>query len=324
MRSFVIFIFSLFVISTAWGQKNVEERIRKQEEEINNKVRLGLEEKLRESERRQFVKDSTEKAAIESGDLLVLNEYKIDPQNRKRYLCNGFTIILISEISAEVMSSFDETIPLTIVIPTKVRVDGREYTVTKIGERSFYRRHVTSVTVPPTINEIKSGAFEYSNITSIALTDKLRIVGDNAFKNCPLKSVYLGKVTSIGMGAFEWCSSLETVVLSPRLRKIEQDTFRWCRSLKAIELPEGLRSIDSWAFSDCKSITKLVIPSTVERIGRGAFSTCSNLKTLVVSPALQEIDERAFESCPLDDISEVGSNGIIKKLDRSVLSNKSK
>jgi flagellar biosynthesis GTPase FlhF len=201
-------------------RKAAEEWKKQQQEEIDQQYQQELEAKKKEEEHRQFVKDSLEKAAKMSGDLVELKDYTVDSQGRKRYHCKGFTILLISEISAEVMPSLDNKIDPVVVIPTKVRLDGREYTVTKIGVRAFHWKHVTSVTVPPTINEIKSEAFTYCNITSIALTDKLRTIGDNAFEHCSLTSVSLPNVTTLGSEAFSGCGSLESVVLSPSLKTI--------------------------------------------------------------------------------------------------------
>ena len=48
----------------------------------------------------------------------------------------------------------------TVVIPSTVTYNGRNYTVTAIGERAFYNSG-SDVTIPETVTLIKTGAFKH-------------------------------------------------------------------------------------------------------------------------------------------------------------------
>ena len=61
-------------------------------------------------------------------------------------------------------------------------------------------------------------------------------------------------MTSIGSWAFEYCTSLTSVVI-----------------------PDSITSIGSCAFEYCTSLTSVVIPDSVISIGYNAFENCSSL-----------------------------------------------
>ena len=138
-----------------------------------------------------------------------------------------------------------------IRIPDEVEIDGEIYPVTEIGEGAFKdRTDITRVVIPSTVVTVGKEAF--SGCTSLREVEaeddeKLLSCGADAFKDCPIEELYLGrntsgkpfagnesltsvtigdKVTAIGSGDFGDCTSIVTVtVLNPVPPMLADDGF---------------------------------------------------------------------------------------------------
>lgn len=64
------------------------------------------------------------------------------------------------EVTYNVIDEYNGTYNGTVVIPSTVTYNGRNYTVTAIGERAFYNSG-SDVTIPETVTLIKTGAFKH-------------------------------------------------------------------------------------------------------------------------------------------------------------------
>ena len=90
------------------------------------------------------------------------------------------------------------------------------------------------------------------------------------------------KVTSIGYGAFEDCSELESIILGDGLISIDDYAFNNCNSLTSITIPNSVTSIGCGAFKRCGSLKNIMIPASVTSIGDSVFSGCSSLTSITV------------------------------------------
>ena len=81
-------------------------------------------------------------------------------------------------------------------------------------------------------------------------------------------------VTSIGVAAFAYCSSLTEVTI-----------------------PKSVTSIGEYAFGHCSSLTKVIIPEGVTSIGKGAFGACSSLMEVTIPKSVTSIESYAFRDC---------------------------
>lgn len=98
-----------------------------------------------------------------------------------------------------------------------------------------------------------------------------------------LKSFIIpSSVTSIGMGAFEYCSGLTSITLPTNLSKIESWAFYNCSGLSSFNLPTGLKSISDYAFHSCYGLTSILLPKNLSSIGGAAFISCTNLAEYIV------------------------------------------
>ena len=143
-----------------------------------------------------------------------------------------------------------------------------------------------SVVIPSTVT---NGGNVYS-VTSI---------GGGAFLYCSgLTSVTIpNSVTSIGDNAFLGCSGLTSVIIPNSVTSIGKMAFRGCSGLISVSLPNSGTSIGEQAFSACSSLTSVSIPTGVTSIGWGAFAGCSALTSVTIGNSVTSIGDYAFSSC---------------------------
>ena len=130
-----------------------------------------------------------------------------------------------------------------------------------------------------------TGYKKEENPTAIDIPSKVKIGGN----------VY--NVTSIGDGAFGFCSSLKDITIPEGVTSIGDGAFYGCSSLKNITIPEGMTSIGAWAFGDCSSLTDITIPEGVTSIGDCAFYECSSLTRITIPEGVTSIGEETFDGC---------------------------
>ena len=178
-----------------------------------------------------------------------------------------------------------------------------------------------------------------------------RIICDNAFTWCRSLSdiVIPDSVTSIGIGAFGGCASLQYLsipksviclngnpfynmngkleCLSPNFiyeddvlfnkDKSKIISFR-NQSVESYVIPSSVTSIGNRAFSCCSSLSKIVIPSSVNSIGNSAFSGCSSLSKIVIPTSVTSIGEWTFSGC--SSLSEVVIPSSVNSIGNSAFS----
>jgi len=126
---------------------------------------------------------------------------------------NGIGYI-IRETTATVLS-MNPKYSGNIIIPSTVVYEGKNYTVTRIGDGAFKNcTGLTSITLPNTITSIGNNAFRgCTRITSITLPNSITSIENSAFRECTgLISITLpNNLTSIGKYAFWDCEKLTPV-----------------------------------------------------------------------------------------------------------------
>ena len=97
----------------------------------------------------------------------------------------------------------------------------------------------------------------------------IKNIGQEAFKNCSIKSVCIGKLDSIGRSAFEGCGFLSTIsgggnesgVLS--VKEVDMYAFHNCKNLTSIRFDDDLTEIARTAFDGCSSLQYVSIPDGI-------------------------------------------------------------
>ncbi|MCR4889972.1 MAG: leucine-rich repeat protein [Ruminococcus sp.] len=159
--------------------------------------------------------------------------------------------------------------------------------------------------------------------------------------NCPwrgyrnlIKKVIINKgVTSIGVEAFFYCLSLESITIPDSVKSIGSDAFCSCQSLKSITIPASVTSIGGGVFYSCKSLESINvnesnkyylsengilfnkdkntivcfpaakitntynIPDSVTSIYGKAFDGCTSLESITIPDSVTSIGDSAFSDC---------------------------
>ncbi|MDE6085289.1 MAG: leucine-rich repeat protein, partial [Muribaculaceae bacterium] len=180
-------------------------------------------------------------------------------------------------------------------------------------------------------NEIPSNAlYGKETLVSLVLPDKLKSIGEGAFRGCKNLSGSLiipEGVEIIEKTAFFECTSLTgTLSLPTTLKRIGHyqgylsywdGAFKGCRFTCELILPDGLEEIGMGTFYGCRNLYgSLRLPEKLKFIGDGAFEGCKNLTgNLEIPQGVTTIPASCFNNCWLggtltlhDGITAIGES----------------
>ena len=188
-------------------------------------------------------------------------------------------------------------------------------TFEKDGERVIrlirYKGERTDVVIPDTIEGLPvrillgvtaqndngytgvvQGVFEDTAIKSVYIPSSVSSLGLGTFANCTkLEQVEFAKgcgITSLNTSAFEGCTALTRVDLSPLTQlKGTYYSFRDCTSLKEIIFPEGMTIIGEGSFLNCSALQSLYLPDSLEQIKKNAFEGCTGIESISIGKNLR-------------------------------------
>ena len=128
-------------------------------------------------------------------------------------------------------------------------------------------------------NKFAYGEPDYSGLRSVSFEEgcKITTIGEGAFNDCTtLQKVTIPpSVETIGKEAFSNCEQLGTLDFQTTSYKVvEPSTFYYCNELRNIVLPEGVTTVSEKAFDMCAQATHVYFPSTIEEINDDAFINC--------------------------------------------------
>ena len=103
--------------------------------------------------------------------------------------------------------------------------------------------------------------------------------------------------TSIGIGAFQYCTNLALTELPAGITSIRVFTFYGCTNLALTELPSGVTSIETGAFNGCTNLALTELPSGITSMVNDAFNGCTNLALTELPSGVTSIKPRVFNGC---------------------------
>ena len=141
-----------------------------------------------------------------------------------------------------------------------------------IREKAFYGcLNLCELTIPDSVTEIESGAFECSSLISdeygtIKYVDGW-VVGSGHTANVVLKDGTRG----IAFEAFSCDEIIEKVTMPDTVKYINAYAFENCTNLSEVLLSSSLENIESGVFFNCMKLADIVIPDSVISITSDAF-----------------------------------------------------
>ena len=160
---------------------------------------------------------------------------------------------------------------------------------------------------------IPRGAFAYHpNLTSVVIGKGVTSIGDVAFMYCrKLENIYITDIAAwcniSGIDNLMDSGSdnkklylnnelLTDLVIPDSVTSIGDGAFRYCSGLTSVTIPDSVTSIGNFAFSGCSGLTSVTIPDSVTSIGWYAFYGCSGLTSITIPDSVTSIGDYAF-SC---------------------------
>lgn len=209
--------------------------------------------------------------------------------------------------------------------------------IVDIGDNAFKGcAQLSNIKFGDDLSDIGKAAFiDGKGITKIEFPANLKNIKDNAFKGCSnLKSVYFASnddLDLLGSGAFENCTSLETVKVEGKegnnvpfcIRSSEdgedasimyggKNTFKGCTSLQSFNWSAAWVPVS--CFEGCTSLNRVTFDSfeykgqptpsgTIfngcEVINGKAFANCSKLESIEFDDATYYVGKQAFVNCTM-------------------------
>ncbi|MDO4481060.1 MAG: leucine-rich repeat domain-containing protein, partial [Erysipelotrichaceae bacterium] len=242
-------------------------------------------------------------------------------------ICTIFMLIPMS-ISAE---TFEDFYYSKSVINNEVAITGYKGTggnvvipaeiegipVTTIGNYAFQSTNLTSVTIPGSVKNIGTSAFQNcSSLSNVTIENGVNSIGTSAFQNCSsLTNITIpNSVESIGI-AFNGCTSLTNIqveALNSVYSSVDGILFNRNQT-ELIRCPQGIAeasysipgtvtSIGNHAFFGCDKLTNITIPNSVTSIGNFAFYYCK-FTSITIPNSVTSIENCAFGDCKFTSIT---------------------
>ena len=193
---------------------------------------------------------------------------------------NG-TVLVDEEQTA--LTPVDEFyLPTTLVNVTQT--SGKEYTFAN-------NENMVEFTIP--LSLYSTSEFMFANNVNLKKVnfEHIRVDYDDEYSN----------LTSIKMGTFLNCSSLEEIVIPSSVTSMASRIFEGCTSLNSVKLPENdsFSTINVATFKDCVSLTHIDIPATVDSFKTDCFSGATGLDYIYIpTTSLQlELQKESFVNC---------------------------
>lgn len=177
--------------------------------------------------------------------------------------------------------------------------DGFKYTTNDASATvTGYTGDATDIVIPAQlgglpVETIGNSAFEGKEITSVTLPEGLKVIENDAFRDCKnLTGIVIpDTVKNVNGYAFSDCTALKTIELSSSLEYIGPAAFK-ATAVESVEIP---KSLDKGDYN--YTTTNYEFNGETISVNNGPFGLCDNLKTVTFEEGTTQIAEELFIGC---------------------------
>lgn len=162
------------------------------------------------------------------------------------------------------------------------------------------------------------------NVDSLHISVGVTAIGDNAFSDMPLTSVYLpDSLVTIGANAFKNCEELYEIEIPDKVETIGEGAFQ-NTGISSVEIPGSVETIEKGAFMYCQNLTDVNV--NAKNIGEYAFFA-SEIETLNIGKKVKSIGDAAFADnniqgkVSLTGVIDIGCNSFEGQNDAEFIAN---
>lgn len=217
-------------------------------------------------------------------------------------IVDGLRYLLAQDdMTATLLYNANEPYSGNIIVPEKISVDDKEYTVTALAENCFVQcKGLTNVTIPASVTKMGDYCFrDCTNLTSIEIPASVTSMGDYCFYGCTnLTSIKIPtSVTSMGNYCFYGCTGLLNIDIAASITSLSYRCFSGCTNLSSIKIPTSVTKIWHYCFCDCTSLTSIEIPTSVTWLGSFCFENCTSLSNIKIPSSVTHLGAKCFSNC---------------------------
>ena len=180
--------------------------------------------------------------------------------------------------------------------------------ITRIGEYAFRGTNIRKVNIPSTVTTIGRNAFIGTPVQYVTFAENSQIetIGIHAFESCTsLQNVDLSNVTgltTLGHAAFAGCSQLKEFIMPNSVTTIAPYLFQNCSQMKKLVFSDALTEVRDYVCYGCTSLEEVHLPQNLKVIWHESFINTTSLRSIEFPASLEAIQYNAFENSGLESV----------------------